>query len=169
MWHDTFIHVTWHIHACDKTCSYMWHDSFVCNMTYSCVGHEPFIHTPKGDSFSRTPHGHLLHGCDMTLSHMWWLIHTRDITHPYAWHYSFIRVTLLIHTRDITHPYTRRRETVSQGYRAWRPHRNHTGSKNRARESTRLNFCVPKALTRFPRTSRSNVTPPSTASQKSDV
>jgi len=29
MWHDSFIHVTWLLHTCDMTPSYMWHDSFI--------------------------------------------------------------------------------------------------------------------------------------------
>jgi len=32
-----------------------------------------------------------------------WPIHTRDTTHSYAWHDSFIRVTWLVHSQDKTH------------------------------------------------------------------
>jgi len=30
VWHDSFICVTWLIHMCDMTPSYVWHDSFIC-------------------------------------------------------------------------------------------------------------------------------------------
>jgi len=30
VWHDSFICVTWLIHMCDMTHSYVWHDSFIC-------------------------------------------------------------------------------------------------------------------------------------------
>ena len=52
MWHDSFICVTWLIHMCDMTHSYMWHDSFIyvtwlihiCNMTQSDMLHDSFIY-----------------------------------------------------------------------------------------------------------------------------
>jgi len=76
VWHDSFICVTWLIHVCDMTHSYVWHDSFIC-VTW------------------------LVHVCDMTRSYVWhhsfirvtWLIHMCDMTHSYVWHDSFIRVT----------------------------------------------------------------------------
>jgi len=54
------------------------------------------------------------HLCD-TPSHVWhgsfifvtWLIHMRDMTHPYVWHDSFIYVTWLTHMCDMTHSYVR--------------------------------------------------------------
>jgi len=49
VWHDSFICVTWLIHMCDKTHSYVWHDSFIC---------------------------------------VTWLIHMCDMTHSYVWHDS---------------------------------------------------------------------------------
>jgi len=30
VWHDSFISVTWLIHVCSMTHSYVWHDSFMC-------------------------------------------------------------------------------------------------------------------------------------------
>ena len=32
VWHDSFIRVTWLIHTCDTIHSYMWHDSFTCEI-----------------------------------------------------------------------------------------------------------------------------------------
>ena len=84
VWHDSFICVTWLIHAestiflllravCDMTHSYVWHDSCIC-VTW------------------------LMHMCDMAHAYVWhdsficatWLIHMCDMTHSYVWHDSFI-------------------------------------------------------------------------------
>ena len=78
-----FMCVTWLIHMCDKTHSYVWHDSFIC-VTW------------------------LIHMCDTTYSYVWrdsficmtWLIHMCDTTYSYVWRDSFIRVTWLIHVCD---------------------------------------------------------------------
>jgi len=62
VWHDSFICVTWLVHTCDMTRSYMWHDStihvtwlvHVCNMTPSCVWND-------GSALQNThthPHAH---------------------------------------------------------------------------------------------------------------
>jgi len=64
MWLDSFIHVTWLIHTCDLTHSYMWLDSFI-HVTW------------------------LIHTCDFTHSYMWldsfihvtWLIYISAVTH----------------------------------------------------------------------------------------
>ena len=83
------IRVTWLIHKCDMTHSYVWHDSIwqgishswmshTCDMTHSCMWHESFI-------------------C------VTWLIHMRDVTHSCVWHDSFIWVIGLIHMGDVTH------------------------------------------------------------------
>jgi len=79
MWYDSFTCVTWLIHMCDMTHSYVWHDSFMCvtwlihmcdmthslcDMTHSCVWHDSFI-------------------C------VTWLIHMCDMTHSYVRHDSF--------------------------------------------------------------------------------
>jgi len=62
-WHDLFICVTWLVHMRDMTCSYAWHGSFIC---------------------------------------VTWLIYTLDMTRSYAWHKSFICATWLVHMRDLT-------------------------------------------------------------------
>ena len=69
------LRVTWLIHMCDMTHSYVWHDSFVC-VTW------------------------LIHMCDMTHDSficVTWLV--------YVWHVSFICVPWLIHMCAMTHVY----------------------------------------------------------------
>jgi len=81
------IRVSWLIHVCDMTHSYMWHDTFV------------YV-------------AWLIHVCDMTHLYVWhtsftrvtWRIHMCDMTHSYVWHDSFICVTRLSHTNDETRP-----------------------------------------------------------------
>ena len=85
VWHDAFvcvchdasICVTWLIHICDMSQSYVWHDSwisymahklFMCNITHSYV---------RNDSST----------C------MTWPIHMCDMTRSYMWHDPFICVT----------------------------------------------------------------------------
>jgi len=78
--------MTWLIHTCDMTRSYVWQDSFVC---VTC----------------------LIHTCDMARSYVWhdsfirvtWLIHMCDMSHSYVWYDSFTCVTWLIHMCDMTH------------------------------------------------------------------
>ena len=79
MWHDSFISVTWLIHMCDMTHSYVCHDSFICVtwLIHIYVWHDSII-------------------C------VTWLIHMSDMTHSYVWHDSFICVTWLNHMRDMT-------------------------------------------------------------------
>ena len=96
VWRDWFICLTWLIHMCDMTDSYVWHDSFICvtwlihmcDVTHSYVRHDSFICVTW-----------LLQRCDVTHSY-------GDMTDSYVRRDSFICVTWLIHIRDMTHPYT---------------------------------------------------------------
>ena len=104
MWHGSCIWVicvTWPIHMCDRTYSYVWHDSFihvtwlihVCDISPSCVWHDSFICVTW-----------LIQMCGMTHSYVWrdssmcvtWLIHPCDMTHSYVWRDPFTCVTWLM-------------------------------------------------------------------------
>ena len=74
-WHDSFTCVTWLIHVCDMTHSYVWHDSFT-RVTWR------------------------IHMRDMTHLYVWHGIHMCDMTHTYlqyVWHDSYMC--------DMTHSY----------------------------------------------------------------
>jgi len=87
--------VTWLIHMCGVTHSYVWHDSFICvtwlinmcHMTHSHVWHNSFICVTW-----------LIHMCDMIPSHVWhdpftcmtWPIHMCDMAHSFVWHDSLL-------------------------------------------------------------------------------
>ena len=87
--------VTWLIHMCDMTRSYVWHDSFICvtwlihmrNMTHSYVWHDSFIRVT-------------------------WLIYMHDMTHSYVSDDSFICVPWLIHTCNTSHSNVSRMVTL---------------------------------------------------------
>ena len=91
----SFICVTWLIHMCDTTHSYVWHDSFI-HVTW------PFIYVTW-----------LIHICDMTHSYMWhdsficvtWLIHMCGVSHSYMWRDS-LQLPFCVHLE--THIYTHR-------------------------------------------------------------
>jgi len=98
VWHDSFPCRKCLIRMFDMVSSYDWHDLFICvtwlihkcDVTYSsmCVTHSYVCH---GSFMSR----------DMTHPYVWhyvtWLVHVCDITHSYVWHDSVLCVTWLIH------------------------------------------------------------------------
>jgi len=87
---DSFICVTWLIHMCDMTHSYVWHDSSNgCSWLY------------ENGSFTCVTW--LIHMCDMT--HPMDVVRCMGMTHSYVWHDSFVCVTWLIHMCDMTHSY----------------------------------------------------------------
>ena len=86
--------VTWLIHMCDMTHSYVWHDSFTC---VNCLIHVWDISHSIWEMRKSHCTPFTSRAC-VTL-----LIHVCDTTHPYVWHDSFICVTWLIHTCDMTH------------------------------------------------------------------
>jgi len=132
LWRDSFMRMTWLIHMCDTTRSYVGHVSCVraaClirayGMAHSYEWHDLFICVTW-----------LMHVCDMTPVHAWhdsstrvtWHIHRSGMPHSYKWqdvfttddacHDSFgdyvhsippfIRVTWLTYVRDMTHSYVR--------------------------------------------------------------
>jgi len=78
--------MTWLIHTCDMTNSYVWHNScihmtwvmYTCDMTHANVWHDSFIRVTC-----------LIHMCDMTHPYVSWLMHMCYMTHLYVWHDSF--------------------------------------------------------------------------------
>ena len=119
----SFICVTWLIHMCDMTHSYVWHDSFICvtwlvhmcDMTHSYVWHASplrvtwLAHFAWWDRDRRYVEVKSIvksivksTGCTLKFLDCWfigvtWLISTCDM--------AFIRVTWIMHTCDMTHSY----------------------------------------------------------------
>jgi len=99
MAHGSFTCVTWLIHMCAMTYSYVWHDSFIpdvevrsmrvrwlihmCDMTHSCVWHDSFMCVTWPDSFISVT----------------WFVHMCNMTHPEVCHDSFMCVPWPTHTR----------------------------------------------------------------------
>jgi len=122
VWHDSFLCVTWRIHMCGMTHSYVWYDSFICviwimhmcDMMHSCVWHDSLICVTW-----------LIRICDMTHSYAWHdsficvirLIHMCDFTHFYVWHDSCICVTWLIYKCDMSHWFVWHDSYAAHNYR----------------------------------------------------
>jgi len=110
IWNEWFTCVTWPIHMCGKTHSYVRHNSFIrvtwfirmCGTTHSYVCHRSFTCVVW-----------LVHMCGMIHSCVWyefvaaqhsvpnsfvcvpWLNHMRGMTRSHVWHDSFLCVTRL--------------------------------------------------------------------------
>jgi len=97
VWHDAFTCVTWLIHLCDMTHSYMLRDSHKCVLSSATLLDNPASSRVTG----RIPVCGMMHSCWTWLIHMlacWpWLIHVCDMTHTCVWHDSYMCVTWLIH------------------------------------------------------------------------
>jgi len=88
---DWVIRVTWLIHICDMTHSYLWRDAFVrvtwliymCDMTHSCVRHKWLIHKwdmPHSCVSCHIQMSCLIHMRDMIDSYVTWLGHLSAMT-----------------------------------------------------------------------------------------
>jgi len=88
MWHDSFIYVTWLIHICDMTHSYMWHDS--CCIWLSLT-HRTWMHPGVVNESCH------IHMCDMTHSYdmndLWrsHVTYMNESCHIYEWVMSHIQ------------------------------------------------------------------------------
>jgi len=89
MWHDAFIYDTWRIHICDMTHSYMWHDAFIyvtwrihiCDMTHSYMWHDPCMLQDPPVAVTNAACSRCHDSC------------VRDMPQFYMWHDSFVRDT----------------------------------------------------------------------------
>jgi len=108
---------------CDKSRSYVWHDSFICvvrmcDMTQSyptwLIYKSPCSYVISLVRMCDMTHSYVWHDssicvtcliclCDMTHSYMACLIHMCDMTHLNVWHDSSMCVTRLIHMCNVTH------------------------------------------------------------------
>jgi len=115
-WH-TFVRVTWLIHMCDMTHSYVWHDSLICvtwlfhtcdtTYSYTCARTRDVVQTLSRINGS----------CHVWMSHVTREVvmsHTNvsinescQITHSHIWHDPFTYVTWLIYMCDMTHLHVR--------------------------------------------------------------
>ena len=117
VWHDSFMCVTWLIHVCDTTHSYVWRETWricmgdtthcVWHDSSMCVWHDSFICVTWNMTHSYGWHDSL---CVMTMC-VTWLIHVYNTTHSQHtcprqyWWYDSMCVTCLIYVCDTTHSY----------------------------------------------------------------
>jgi hypothetical protein len=110
----SYVCVTWHIHMCDRTHSYVWQDTFICvtghihmcDMTHSYVWQDTFI-CVTGLIICVPWHIHMR---DKTLSCVTWIKYVCDMICSWVWgrvRYSFIRVPQPIRICYVTHLYVR--------------------------------------------------------------
>jgi len=85
VWHDSFICVTWLIHMCDMTHSYVWHDSFIC-VTWCHMMH----------SYTWMSHGTQMNGS-----------HVNESCHKYEFAMSHIGMSHVshYHTEEVSNRY----------------------------------------------------------------
>jgi len=96
-WHDSFICLAWliymHVIHRDMTHSYVWHDSSICTYTswhdpLICVTWLMYMH----DSMTWLTDARSGSSLSMYWLNVTWLIHMFDMTHPYMWLDSQIRI-----------------------------------------------------------------------------
>ena len=116
VWCDTFRCVTWRIHICDVTHSYVWHDSSIrvtetwpiqlCDWARSCMWHDASIYVCES-TIRVMWH---IRTCDVTQSLSFicltWRIHICDVTLSYMWRDLYIYVYIGTHTQAQTHTHT---------------------------------------------------------------
>ena len=105
--------MTWLIHMCDMTHSYVWHDSFICviclitqrhiTRVYVCITRVYVWHDSHISHMSSVTYD-MTHPCGrQAYMRVTYLIHLCSMPHSRLWHDSFTYATSLIHIRDMTH------------------------------------------------------------------
>ena len=109
--HNSFVCVTWLMHICDITYSYVWSETLYVQgvrvMSHAWV----MTRLCEWDDLFACVTWLLTHY--MTNSYAWldlfirvtWLIRMRDMTSSCAWHYLFVCVTWLTHICDLPYSY----------------------------------------------------------------